>query len=133
MSLTLSPSSQPKERKGSRFLTEIRAGVVSFFAMAYILAVNSSIVSDSGGTCVCTNPTAEDPFCAVDPAYMLCKNEIKRDLITGTAAISALTTFFLGLLANMFVDPRLRSSACSQLIQRTGRLEFPAEWASTLI
>jgi AGZA family xanthine/uracil permease-like MFS transporter len=91
----------PNERKGSRFMTELRAGAVSFFAMAYILAVNSSIVSDSGGTCVCTNPTPEDPICAVDPAYLLCKNEIKRDLITATAAISALTTFFLGALANM--------------------------------
>ncbi|TRX93991.1 hypothetical protein FHL15_005069 [Xylaria flabelliformis] len=38
----------PKARKGSLFLTEIRAGVVAFFAMAYILAVNASILSDSG-------------------------------------------------------------------------------------
>jgi AGZA family xanthine/uracil permease-like MFS transporter len=88
------------ERKGSRFLTEIRAGVVSFFAMAYILAVNSSIVADSGGTCVCT-PTADDPICAVDPVYLLCKNDVKRDLVTATAAISAMTTFFLGLFSNM--------------------------------
>ncbi|KAH7324391.1 purine transporter [Stachybotrys elegans] len=91
----------PNERRGSRFLTELRAGVISFFAMAYILAVNSSIVADSGGTCVCENPTADDPICAVDPAYLLCKNEIKRDLITATAAISALSTFFLGALSNM--------------------------------
>jgi AGZA family xanthine/uracil permease-like MFS transporter len=32
------------ERKGSRFLTEIRAGFATFFAMAYIISVNSSIV-----------------------------------------------------------------------------------------
>lgn len=82
-------------------MTELRAGVVSFFAMAYILAVNSSIVSDSGGTCVCTNPTEADPICATDPTYLLCKNDVKRDLITATAAVSALTTFFLGALANM--------------------------------
>lgn len=33
------------ERKGSRFLTEIRAGLATFFAMAYIISVNASIVS----------------------------------------------------------------------------------------
>lgn len=33
------------ERKGSRFLTEIRAGVATFFAMAYIISVNASITS----------------------------------------------------------------------------------------
>lgn len=33
------------ERKGSRFLTEVRAGLATFFAMAYIISVNASIVS----------------------------------------------------------------------------------------
>jgi len=33
------------ERKGSRFLTEIRAGLATFFAMAYIISANASIVS----------------------------------------------------------------------------------------
>jgi hypothetical protein len=31
---------QEKERKGSKFLTEIRAGLTTFFTMAYIIAVN---------------------------------------------------------------------------------------------
>jgi AGZA family xanthine/uracil permease-like MFS transporter len=31
---------QPKERKGSKFVTEIRAGLTTFFTMAYIIAVN---------------------------------------------------------------------------------------------
>ena len=30
---------QRYERKGSRFLTEIRAGLATFFAMAYIISV----------------------------------------------------------------------------------------------
>lgn len=47
---TLFPLSQRKERKGSLFLTEIRAGIAAFFAMAYILAVNASILTDSGGS-----------------------------------------------------------------------------------
>jgi AGZA family xanthine/uracil permease-like MFS transporter len=33
------------ERKGSRFLTEVRAGLATFFAMAYIISVNASITS----------------------------------------------------------------------------------------
>ena len=68
--------------------------------MAYILAVNASIVSDSGGTCVCEF-TEADPLCESNDDYLLCKNEVRRDLVTGTAAISALDSFFLGLLSNM--------------------------------
>jgi hypothetical protein len=33
------------ERKGTRFLTEIRAGLATFFAMAYIISVNASVVA----------------------------------------------------------------------------------------
>ena len=45
----LEGSGHPLERKGSRFSTEIRAGLVTFTAMAYILSVNSNILSASGG------------------------------------------------------------------------------------
>ncbi|KAL2269343.1 hypothetical protein VTJ83DRAFT_1527 [Remersonia thermophila] len=93
----LDGSGHPKERKGSYFLTELRAGLATFFAMAYIIAVNASIVADSGGTCECNGPD----LCANDTEYLLCKSEIKRDLVTATAAISALGTFFMGLLANL--------------------------------
>lgn len=91
---------QPKERKGSRFTTEIRAGMATFFAMAYILAVNSAIVSDTGGTCVC-NGGKDDPICKTNEEYLLCSQNIKRDIVTATAAISAMATFFMGLLANL--------------------------------
>lgn len=33
--------------------------------------------------------------------YLLCVQEINRDLVTATAAISALTTFCMGVFANM--------------------------------
>ena len=100
LELTSLRNGQIKERKGSNFTTEIRAGLVTFFAMAYILAVNSSIVADTGGTCVC-NGGADDPICTTNEEYLLCSAEIKRDLVTATAAISALSTFFMGLLANL--------------------------------
>lgn len=66
----------------------------------YIIAVNASIVADSGGTCVCES-TAADPICLTNEDYLRCKGEIKRDLVTATAAISAFGSFFLGLFANM--------------------------------
>jgi adenine/guanine/hypoxanthine permease len=87
------------ERKGSRFLTEIRAGLATFFAMAYIVSVNASIVSQTGGTCVCSSMT--DPSCATDLAYQQCKEEIKQDLVTATAAIASVTSFAFGLLVNL--------------------------------
>ncbi|KAI9745415.1 MAG: hypothetical protein M1818_000949 [Claussenomyces sp. TS43310] len=113
----LQGSGHRKERMGSRFLTEIRAGLATFFAMAYIISVrlkpllttiivalivpqvNASIMTDSGGPCVCTNST--DPTCANDVDYSLCLSVINRDFVTGTAAIAALTSFCMGLFANM--------------------------------
>ncbi|CCX32914.1 permease family-domain-containing protein [Pyronema domesticum] len=93
-------SGHRKERKGSRFFTEIRAGLATFFAMAYIIAVNSSITSQSGGTCVCEG-TPEDPVCDKNEAYMLCVGVIQRDLVTATAAIAAFTSVLMGLGANI--------------------------------
>lgn len=57
-------------------------------------------MSDSGGTCVCPG-LPEDPICKTNAEYALCVQEIKRDLVTATAAISALTSFCMGLFANM--------------------------------
>ncbi|KAF9471479.1 xanthine/uracil permease [Pholiota conissans] len=93
----LEGSGAKRERKGARFFTEIRAGLTTWAAMAYIISVNASILSDSGGTCVC--PTAD--LCVADEAYQLCVSEVRQDLITSTAAISALSSFLMGLLANI--------------------------------
>lgn len=67
--------------------------------MAYIISVNSAIVSQTGGTCVC--PPSNQDLCVTDQDYLLCVQEVQRDLVTATAAISALTTFCMGLFANM--------------------------------
>ncbi|KAJ4191047.1 Hypothetical protein NCS54_00444100 [Fusarium falciforme] len=96
----LDGSGHPRERKGSAFFTEIRAGLATFFAMAYIIAVNSSIVSESGGTCVC-NTFDDAGLCVPDDDYRLCVAGIKRDAVTATAAISALASFFMGLCSNL--------------------------------
>ncbi|KUJ19859.1 uncharacterized protein LY89DRAFT_682698 [Mollisia scopiformis] len=101
-------SGHRQERKGTRFLTEVRAGLATFFAMAYIISVNAQITSASGGTCICesTGAFSNDTHCfnSSNPAYepyTQCKQEIQRDLVTATAAISALTSFAMGLCANM--------------------------------
>ncbi|CAJ2503913.1 Uu.00g113070.m01.CDS01 [Anthostomella pinea] len=99
----LEGSGHARERKGAVFSTEIRAGLAGFFAMAYILAVNASILSESGGTCVC-NGRSDDPICEVNEEYLLCIAEVKRDLVTATAAISALSSFCMGLFANLPVS-----------------------------
>ncbi|KUJ07191.1 purine transporter [Mollisia scopiformis] len=88
----LDGSGHAKSRQNARFLTEIRAGLATFF-------VNTTILADSGGTCVCTDTT--DPICTSDTDYALCVGVIRRDFITATAAISALTSFCMGLFANM--------------------------------
>ena len=54
---------------------------------------------DSGGTCVC--PAGQD--CVVNPpdSYMACLAEVKRDLITTTAAIASLSSCLMGFFANL--------------------------------
>ena len=53
---------------------------------------------------MCNDPIiAGVPPCVDNTEYALCKSEIKKDLVTATAAISALGTFFMGLLANLCV------------------------------
>lgn len=93
----LDGSGATKTRVGSRFTTEIRAGLTTWAAMAYIISVNASILSDSGGPCVCTT----NDLCLNDDTYAACVAETRLDLITTTAAISALSSFLMGLLANL--------------------------------
>lgn len=79
---------------------EIRAGLTTFFTMAYVIAVVPSMVSLTGGTCVC-EATAEDQTCSRDDDYTLCVNIVRRDLVTATAAIAALSSVCMGLFANV--------------------------------
>jgi len=61
------------------------------------ISVNAAILSDTGGTCVCTR----EDLCVSDPDYLSCQNEVRQDLITTTAAIAALSSFLMGALANL--------------------------------
>ncbi|KAI8982109.1 permease family-domain-containing protein [Mycotypha africana] len=96
----LEGSGHRRERKGTRFLTEIRAGLTVFFAMAYIISVNASIISESGGPCVCT-PTPEDPTCDNNQEYMSCLYEVKLDLIMATSIVAMISSVLIGVFANL--------------------------------
>ncbi|KAI1436018.1 xanthine/uracil permease family protein-like protein [Xylaria sp. CBS 124048] len=67
--------------------------------MAYIIAVNSAVLSDSGGTCEC--PVGSQPGCPGDKAMSLCQTALKRDLITATAALAGLASIVFGFLTNL--------------------------------
>ncbi|TVY13238.1 putative xanthine/uracil permease [Lachnellula arida] len=95
----LGGSGHEKQRHGSRFVTEIRAGLTTFFTMAYIIAVNSSVLSQSGGTCVCSDPV--DLTCSHDVEYNNCLVVVKRDFVTATAAIAGLGSLIFGFLTNL--------------------------------
>lgn len=76
--------------------------MATFFAMAYIISVNATIVSQSGGPCVCPDAEAyKADLCVTNPEYLQCVQEVKRDIATATAAIAALSTFCMGLFANL--------------------------------
>lgn len=96
----LDHSGHRRERKGTKFITEIRAGITIFFAMAYIISVNASIISESGGTCVC-NGTPQDPTCDQDQAYMQCVYEVKLDMIMATAICGMISSVLIGVCANL--------------------------------
>ncbi|XP_074287137.1 adenine/guanine permease AZG1 [Silene latifolia] len=109
----------------TNFTTELRAGTATFLTMAYILAVNASILSDSGGTCsvadcvpLCSDPTFHVNNCSgptrhviipddtckfqpVNPGYASCLSGIKKDLIVATVASSLIGCFIMGIFANL--------------------------------
>ncbi|OAY79967.1 Adenine/guanine permease AZG1 [Ananas comosus] len=90
--------------RGSTFSTELRAGTTTFLTMAYILAVNASILTDSGATCTvsdCTYPSPSCKFPPVDPGYAACLDRVRRDLIVATAASSIIGCFIMGAFANL--------------------------------
>ncbi|RWR79021.1 adenine/guanine permease AZG1 [Cinnamomum micranthum f. kanehirae] len=103
--------------RNTTFTTELRAGTATFLTMAYILAANATILTDSGGPCsvsdctpICSNPPScttthlPDSSCKfppVNPGYALCLQTTRRDLIVATAASSLLGCLIMGLFANL--------------------------------
>ncbi|KAM0302700.1 hypothetical protein HYE67_009688 [Fusarium culmorum] len=95
----LSGSGHPEEITGSTFFRECRAGVTTFATMAYIIAVNAALLQQTGGTCECD--LADRKACDKIDSYMACKEDIRRDIITATAAVAGMASFAFGLLTNL--------------------------------
>jgi AGZA family xanthine/uracil permease-like MFS transporter len=98
-----------KERR-AKLSTEMRAGVITFLMVAYVLAVNPQILGVTGGTC--------DPATLCDPdVYKLrgnaclfdtdntaatdCLSTLRMSLTTATAASSLISCFIMGFFANL--------------------------------
>ncbi|PNX95323.1 adenine guanine permease azg1-like protein [Trifolium pratense] len=112
-------------QRNSTFTTELRAGTATFLTMAYILAVNASILTDSGGTCsvsdcvpLCSDssvsinncsgpslhviqPDVSCKFDPVNPGYAACLDKTRKDLIVATVASSLIGCFIMGAFANL--------------------------------
>lgn len=102
-------------QRNTTFTTELRAGTATFLTMAYILAVNASILSDSGGTCSvsdcipicsvsptnCTQPDSSCKFDPVNPGYSACLEKVRKDLIIATVASSLIGCVIMGTFANL--------------------------------
>ena len=114
------------EERNTKFTQEIRAGTATFLTMAYILAVNASVLTDSGGPCsvqdcipLCSNsaytdastcvaagfpmvaPTVDCKFPPVNPGYQACLTTVRKDLIVATAAAALIACFIMGVFANL--------------------------------
>ncbi|KAJ7530903.1 hypothetical protein O6H91_14G024100 [Diphasiastrum complanatum] len=117
------------EERKTCFTQELRAGTATFLTMAYILAVNASILTDSGGPCtvddcfsVCSVPSIPSSQCQgsfngttlqlvrpgpdckfppVNQGYQNCLDKTKKDLIVATAASSLIGCFIMGIFANL--------------------------------
>ncbi|KAI1176145.1 xanthine/uracil permease family protein-like protein [Nemania sp. FL0916] len=95
----LDGSGHPKSIQGATFFKELRAGLTTFATMSYIIAVNSAVLADSGGTCEC--PIGSDPGCPGDAAMSICQTGLKRDLITATAALAGFSSILFGFMTNL--------------------------------
>ncbi|CAI0423894.1 unnamed protein product [Linum tenue] len=78
------------DERNTCFTTELRAGTATFLTMAYILAVNASILADSGGTCSVS-----------DPGYLACLEQTRKDLVVATIVSSLTGCFIMGMFANL--------------------------------
>ncbi|XVF24358.1 hypothetical protein REPUB_Repub13aG0121100 [Reevesia pubescens] len=111
--------------RNSTFTTELRAGTATFLTMAYILAVNASILADSGGPCsvsdcvpLCSDPSVPLSNCTgsthrviqpdvsckfdpVNPGYASCLEIVRKDLIVATVASSLIGCVIMGVFSNL--------------------------------
>ncbi|KAJ7956108.1 Adenine/guanine permease [Quillaja saponaria] len=96
------------EARKSYFTKELRAGTATFLTMAYIITVNATILTASGGTCSvadCSAPANQtaSPDCMLKPnvGYQSCLSKTKSDLIVATTLSAMIGSMCMGILANL--------------------------------
>ncbi|KAJ8753827.1 hypothetical protein K2173_000081 [Erythroxylum novogranatense] len=97
--------------RNTTFTSELRAGTTTFLTMAYILAVNANILTDSGGTCgvgdcvkpcpACSPPDQSCKFTPVNKGYSACLQTTREDLVVATIASSFIGCFMMGIVTNL--------------------------------
>ncbi|KAL2131862.1 hypothetical protein VTI74DRAFT_4495 [Chaetomium olivicolor] len=97
----LKGSRHPQELVDARFVVEVRAGLTTFATMAYIIAVNAFILAETGYGCRCDKPHDLQGNCANMAEWTACYNDVKRDLITATAAVAGMSSILFGLCTNL--------------------------------
>ncbi|KAJ9084457.1 hypothetical protein DSO57_1024241 [Entomophthora muscae] len=96
-----STSARPRD---TDFITEIKAGISTFLAMSFIIAVNSALVAESGATCECNPPpgaTGPALICVGDVVYSACKATIRKDMVTATSVVSGIGSLLMKIFANL--------------------------------
>ncbi|CCX34444.1 permease family-domain-containing protein [Pyronema domesticum] len=83
----------------TRFSVEVRAGISTFMTMCYVIAANASILAETGGPCVKGHIGDTDYFQTDE--FKQCVFVVKKDMVTATAVVGCLGSFFMGLLTNL--------------------------------
>ena len=98
------------KRRRAKLSTELRSGVITFLMVAYVLAVNPEILSVTGGACDPIALCSPDDYQVRGNACLFhtqneeaikCLSNLKMSLTTATAAVSLISSFFVGFFANL--------------------------------
>ncbi|KDD74620.1 hypothetical protein H632_c1178p0, partial [Helicosporidium sp. ATCC 50920] len=89
------------QERGSTFTQEVVGGLVAFVTVAYILSVNASILSETGGMCPTNGACPRGPASANEPACIACVTRTRHDLITATAVSAIVGNALMGVIGNV--------------------------------
>lgn len=90
-----------KERN-STLTQDLRGGTVTFLTVAYILAVNANILTDTGGPCISQGACkVGTPPAFQSPACQSCVEDVRLSLISATAAACIISHFLMAVVGNL--------------------------------
>ncbi|KAL5076488.1 hypothetical protein RYX36_015472 [Vicia faba] len=92
------------QQRKTCFTKELRAATATFLTMAYIITVNATILTASGGTCSvadCSPPATPDCTLKPNAGYETCLAKTKNDLVVATSVTAMVSSIAMGLLANL--------------------------------